>query len=148
MTNDEHKAHLEALPEPVREARAALPLEAAELLDYPRDLSDAAHEHADGHQDTIYTYRAHRLCLDGCTSAELADAEEEAEDCGALNGKGYHEMASVLAYFILRRRYEDSVREELETYRELLTDRQADDWPEDTADAIESELDAVDKILG
>jgi hypothetical protein len=136
------------LPEFLRYARAAMSCEAQELVSYPRDLSDAAHEHADGHQDTIYTYRAHKLCLDGCTSAELAEAEEEAEDCGALQGKGYHEMASVLAYFILRRRYEDSVREELETYQDLLTDRQADDWPEDTADAIDAELEAVERILG
>lgn len=137
----------ELLPESLRYARDAMSLEAQELVSYPRDLSDAAHEHADGHQDTIYTYRAHKLCLDGCTSAELANAEEEAEECGAMQGKGYHEMASVLAYFITRRRYEDSVREELETYRDLLTDRQADEWPEDTADAIDAELEAVDRIL-
>jgi hypothetical protein len=138
----------ELLPESLRYARASMSCEAQELVSYPRDLSDAAHEHADGHECVIYTYRAHKLCLDGGTSAELADAEEEAEDCGALNGKGYHEMASVLAYFITRRRYEDSVREELETYRELLTDRQADDWPEDTADAITEELSAVERVLG
>ena len=136
------------LPESLRYARAAMSCEAQELVSYPRDLGDAAHEHADGHEDTIYTYRAHRLCLDGCTSAELADAEEEAEDCGALNGKGYHEMASVLAYFILRRRYEDSVRDELQAYRDELLAWESEDSTQEEVDAITDEIEAVEKVLG
>jgi len=138
----------ELLPESLRYARANMSCESRELVSYPRELSDASHEHADGHECVIYTYRAHRLLLDGCTSSELAEAEEEAEDCGSLNGKGYHEIASVLAYFLVRRRYEDQIREDLELYRDLLTDRKADDWPEDTADAIDAELSAVERILG
>lgn len=141
-------SHVPMLPESLRTAREALDIECRELLDYPRELSDAAHEHADGHHDVIYTYRAHKLCLDGSTSSELAEAEEEAEDCCALEGKGYHEMASVLAYFILRRRYEDTVRDALTDYRTALEDWESEDSDESTADAIESELDAMRTILG
>jgi hypothetical protein len=138
----------ELLPESLRYARASMSCEAQELLSYPRDLSDAAHEHADGHECVIYTYRAHKLCLDGCTSAELAEAEEEAEECGSMNGKGYHEMASVLAYFILRRRYEDSVREELQAYRDELLAWESEDSTQEEVDAITDEINAVEKVLG
>lgn len=141
-------SHVPMLPESLRAAREALGIECRELLDYPRELPDAAHEHADGHESTIYTYRAHKLCLDGCTSSELAEAEEEAEDCCALEGKGYHESASILAYFILRRRFEETVREALTDYRTALEDWESEDSDESTAGAIESELDALRTILG
>ncbi len=134
------------LPESARTLRQALPIEALELLDYPRELSDAAHEFADGHHDTIYTYSAHRLLLDGCTSSELAEAEEEAEDCGSLNGKGYHEIASVLAYFVHRARFETLMREALTAYREALDDCEATTDAEQ--DALDAEQDALATILG
>lgn len=151
MTNEEHKAHLEALPESVREARAALPLEAAELLDYPRDLSDAAHEHADGSAEVIYHYQAHKLLAE-CSRAERSAAEEEAEDCG-VQPKSYDEYASALAYFVVRTRYVDEVREALEAYREAL--ESFDDGHEGNEAfyerheaAVARDLDAIDTILG
>jgi len=134
-----------ALPESVRTLRQALPIEALELLDYPRELSDAAHEYADGHEETIYTYRAHKLLIDGCTSSELAQAEEEAEDCGSLVGKGYHEIASVLVYFVHRARFEESVREALADYREAIDDCEANTDAEQ--DALDAERDALATIL-
>lgn len=157
MTNEEYKAHMSALPEPVREAREALPLEAAELLDYPRDLSDAAHEHADGSAEVIYYYQAHKLLAE-CSRSERSAAEEEAEDCG-VQPKSYDEFASALAYFVVRTRYVDEVREALESYREAAQaelDAIADlpdidgteGEPRPTVAALERDLDAIDTILG
>lgn len=157
MTNEEHKAHLAALPEPVREAREALPLEAAELLDYPRDLNDAAHEHADGSAEVIYHYQAHKLLAE-CSRSERNAAEEEAEDCG-VQPKSYDEFASALAYFVVRTRYADEVREALESYRdtaqaeldaiaELHDVDGTEDEPRPTVAALERDLDAVETILG
>jgi hypothetical protein len=154
MTNEEHKALLAALPEPVREARAALPIEAAELLDYPRDLNDAAHEHADGSADVIYYSRAHRLCAE-CSASELADAEDDLEDMGT-QPKTYNEFASALAYCIVRTRYADEVREALESYREALMEawEEATKELDDTEDgppavrAMDRDVEALETILG
>ena len=151
MTNEEHRTHLEALPEPVREARAELPLEAAELLDYPRDLIDAAHEHADGSAAVIYYYQAHKLLAE-CSRSERNAAEEEAEDCG-VQPKSYDEFASALAYFVVRTRYVDEVREALETYREALESfddgHEGDEaFYERHEAAVARDLDAIATILG
>lgn len=157
MTNDEHKAHLAALPEPVREARDALPVEASELLDYPRDLYDAAHEHADGAAEVIYYYQAHRLLAE-CSRSERSAAEDEAEDCG-IQPKTYDEFASALAYFVMRTRYVDAVRDALESYRETAQEELdaiadlpdadgTDDEPRPTMDALERDLEAIDTVLG
>lgn len=150
MTKD-HKAHLAALPEPVREAREALPCEASELLDYPRDLNDAAHEHADGSAEVIYYYQAHKLLAE-CSRAERSAAEEEAEECG-MQPKSYDEFASALAYFVVRTRYVDEVREALEAYRDTL--ESFDDGHEGNEAfyerheaAVARDLDAIDTILG
>lgn len=150
MTKD-HKALLAALPESVREAREALPLEAAELLDYPRDLNDAAHEHADGSAEVIYHYQAHKLLAE-CSRSERNAAEEEAEECG-VQPKSYDEFASALAYFVVRTRYVDEVREALEAYRDTL--ESFDDGHEgDEAfyaqheAAVARDLDAIATILG
>lgn len=154
MTNDEHQAHLAALPESVREAREALPTEAAELLDYPRDLSDAAHEHADGSAEVIYHYQAHKLLAE-CSRSERSAAEEEAEGCGWAP-KSYDEFASTLAYFVVRTRYADEVRETLESYRETLTEAweaataELDDTEEGppTVRAMDRDVEALATILG
>lgn len=157
MTNEEHKALLAALPEPVRDAREALPIDASELLDYPRDLSDAAHEHADGSADVIYYSRAHKLCAE-CSASELGQAEDDLEDMGT-QPKSYNEFASALAYCIVRMRYTDEVRIALEVYRATvqeaidaiadLTDVDGtEDDPHPTVAALERDLDAIDTILG
>lgn len=154
MTNEEHKAHLAALPEPVREAREALPCDASELLDYPRDLNDAAHEHADGSAEVIYHYQAHKLLAE-CSRSERAAAEEEAEDCG-VQPKTYDEFASALAYFVVRTRYVDEVREALEAYRETLTEawEAATEELDDTEEgppavrAMDRDAEALATILG
>ncbi len=157
MTNDEHKAHLAALPEPGREAREALPVEASELLDHPRDLYDAAHEHADGSAEVIYYYQAHKLLAE-CSRSERAWAEESCDESGA-RPKSYDEYASMLAYYVVRTRYENEVREALESYRD--TAREAldaiaelpdvdgtEEEPRPTVAALERDLDAIDTILG
>lgn len=151
MTNEEHKAHLAALPEPVREAREALPCEASELLDYPRDLGAAAHERADGAAEVIYYYQAHKLLAE-CSRSERGAAEEEAEECG-VQPKSYDEFASALAYFVVRTRYVDEVREALETYRDTL--ESFDDGHEGEEAfyerheaAVARDLDAIATILG
>lgn len=150
MTKD-HNAHLAALPGSVRGAREELPTEAAELLDYPRDLSDAAHEHADGAAEVIYYYQAHKL-LAGCSRAERSAAEEEAEECG-VQPKSYDEFASALAYFVVRTRYVDEVREALETYRATLESfddgHEGDEaFYERHEAAVARDLDAIATILG
>lgn len=157
MTNDEHKTHLAALPDDIREARKALPVEALELLDYPRDLNDAAHEHADGAAEVIYRYQAHKLLAE-CSRSERCAAEEEAEECG-VQPKSYDEFASALAYFVVRTRYVDDVREALESYRdsvqaeldaiaELYDVDGTEDEPRPTVAALERDLDAIATILG
>jgi hypothetical protein len=157
MTNEEHKAHLAALPEPVREAREALPCEASELLDYPRDLNDAAHEHADGSAEVIYHYQAHKLLAE-CSRSERAWAEESCDESGA-RPKSYDEYASLLAYYVVRQRYENEVREALEAYREAaqaeldaiadLPDVDGtDDEPRPTVAALQRDLGAIDTVLG
>lgn len=157
MTNEEHKALLAALPETVREAREALPCEASELLDYPRDLGDAAHEHADGSAEVIYHYQAHKLLAE-CSRAERSAAEEEAEECG-VQLESYDEFASALAYFVLRTRYVEEVREALESYRETVQAELdaiadlpdidgTDEEPKPTVAALQRDLDAIDTILG
>ena len=143
MTNDEHKAHLADLPESVREAREALPCEAFELLDYPRDLSDAAHEYADGSAEVIYYYQAHKV-LSECSRSERSAAEEEAEDCG-VQPKTYDEFASALAYFVVRTRYVDTVREALEGYRETMIDTIA--YEDAAMIALGRDLSAIETIL-
>lgn len=144
MTNDEHKAHLAALPEPVREAREALPVEASELLDYSRDLHDAAHEHADGAAEVIYYHQAHRLLAE-CSRSERFGAEEEAEECG-IQPKTYDEYASALAYFVVRTRYVDAVREALEGYRETMLETIVHENAEMIA--LGRDLSAIETILG
>ena len=151
MTNEELRTHLAALPEPVREAREALPCDASELLDYPRDLSDAAHEHADGSAEVIYHYQAHKLLAE-CSSSERAAAEEEAEECG-VQPKSYDEFASALAYFVIRTRYVDEVRETLESYRDTLESfddgHEGDEaFYERHEAAVARDLDAIATILG
>ncbi len=157
MTNEQLRTHTAALPEPVREARAELPCEASELLDYPRDLDDAAHEHADGSAEVIYHSRAHQLLAE-CSRSERNAAEEEAEECG-VQPESYDGFASALAYFVVRARYFDDVRAALEAYRETVRealDETADlpdidgteDEPLPTAAALERDLDAIATILG
>jgi hypothetical protein len=157
MTNDEHKAHLAALPGPVRDAREALPCDASELLDYQRDMSDAAHEHAGGAAEVIYYYQAHRLLAE-CSRSERGAAEDEAEDCG-VQPKTYDEFASALAYFVVRTRYVDAVREALESYREMaqaeldaiedLPDIDGTEGePRPTVAALQRDLGAIDTVLG
>lgn len=150
MTTEGHKAHLAALPEPVREAREALPIEASELLDYPRDLSDSAHEHADGAAEVIYYYQAHKL-LSECSRPERGAAEEEAEDCG-VQPKSYDEFASAIAYFVIRTRYVDAVREALEGYRETIEDLHAEPdtiaYEAASMIALGRDLHAIETILG
>lgn len=144
------------LPDPVREARKALPIEALELLDWPRDLADAAHEHADGHHDVIYYYAAHKLLAE-CTSDERSDAESDLEDMGSTPSS-YDEFATALAYCVIRRRYTDEVSESLTAYRDTLQDERDaieglydidadDETPHPTLDAIDADLDAIEEIL-
>ncbi len=154
MTNDEHKALPAALPDDIRDAREALPIEALELLDYPRDLNDAAHEHADGSAEVIYYYQAHKLLAE-CSRSERCAAEEEAEECG-VQPKSYDEFASTLAYFVVRTRYVDEVREALEADRDTLTEA----WEAATAElddteegppavrAMDRDVEALATILG
>ena len=142
------------LPESVRTLRQALPIEVVELLDYPRDLSDAAHEHADGHHSVIYHYAAHKLLAE-CSHVEEADAEIELQHMG-MRPASYNEYASALAYVVIRTRYMCEVTDALTSYRDALQEARASvevSPYEDPGDAepvifgVYADLDAIAAVL-
>jgi hypothetical protein len=110
-----------------------LSTETQELLDSPVDLNDAGHEYADGHEDVLYTSRAHATVRD-TPFMERSDAEERVSDMSE-GFVGYDDLATRIAYWIVRNRFEARILAELEDYRKNY------DLPEDHADAIR-------KILG
>ena len=143
MTNEEHKAHLAALPGPVREAREALPAHAEEVLNWPRDLHEYVSECA------LNSFRASLDLLTECCS----EWEQEAEDlCEGRTWASWREYTETLGEIVYQISVRETVREALEAYREAVQDFDADSLPDDTARtsiaALERDLDAIDTILG
>jgi hypothetical protein len=139
------------LPECLRVERAALPIEAQELLDWPQELAAAAGGHADGHHDVIYTYAAHKL-IQECT----LDEEQEAEDCVREMGDlptSYNDWAVALAYQVIFFRYLRTVQNPLICYRESVADwllaaeSEGDEEPSAELSAALDEADALEIIL-
>lgn len=150
MTNEEHKALLAALPEPVREARAELPAHAQEVLNWPRDLYEYVSECA------LNSFRASLDLLTECCS----EWEQEAEDlCEGRTWTSWREHTEILGEIVYQISVRETVREALEAYREtaqaeldaiaeLPNVDGTEDEPRPTVAAIERDLDAIATILG
>lgn len=150
MTNEEHKALLAALPEPVREARAELPAHAEEVLNWPRDLHEYVSECA------LNSFRASLDLLTECCSEWEQEAEELCEGRAWSSWREYTETLGEIVYQISVR---ETVRESLEAYRETaqaeldaiaeLPDVDGtEEEPRPTVTALERDLDAIATILG
>lgn len=150
MTNDEHKALLAALPEPVREARAELPAHAQEVLNWPRDL----HEYAG--ECFLNSFRASLDLLTECCS----EWEQEAEDlCKGRAWGSWRDHTENLGEIVYQISVRETVREALESYRETAQEALdaiaeladvdgTEDEPRPTVAALERDLDAIETILG
>lgn len=88
--------------------------ETRDFLDAGGDLNDFAHEHADGCSEVIYFAKAHAL-LASCSREERGRAEDDIRECG-MESSDYDELATRLAYFIVRNRVIDLVWGELNQY--------------------------------
>jgi hypothetical protein len=149
MTNDEHKAHLAALPEPVREAREELPAHAQEVLNWPRDLHEYASECA------LNDFRASLDLLIECSPEWESEAEELCEGREWSSWRDHTETMGEIVYQISVR---ETVSEALESYRETAREALAaiadmpdvdgtEDEPRPTVAALERDLAAIDTIL-
>ena len=144
MTHDEYKAHLAALPEPVREAREGLPAHAQEVLNWPRDLHEYVSECA------LNSFRASLDLLTECCS----DWEQEAEDlCEGRTWESWREYTEVLGEIVYQISVRETVREALEAYRDTLESfddgHEGDEaFYERHEAAVARDLDAIATILG
>ena len=128
-----------------------LSCETHELIEYPRDLNEASHEHADGHEAVIYWAKAHEL-IRSANMEETAEAESRFEEMGGLGDdltNAYNRTAQLLAYHIVEGRFQELVRGELETLKEELETLHAPitlthNWD----NAIGAKLEAISSILG
>lgn len=99
--------------------------EAQELLEYPRDLYEASHEHADNHEDVIYTAKAHDN-VRNASGEELAEAENRFEELGGVpeggvNGASAYDSTAILLSFHLEEfRFQETVRNDLEPFQDSL----------------------------
>lgn len=75
-------------------------------------MQDRAHEAADGHEWVIYTYKAHRLCLECNTDA----GEQFLEDTGLPETPTYDSLGTAIAYGELRARIETALEELIEAH--------------------------------
>ena len=150
MTNDEHKAHLAALPGPVREAREALPAHAEEVLNWPQAL----HEYVG--ECFLHSFRSSAdLLLECCR-----EWEQEAEDlCEGRAWKSWRDYTENLGEIVYQISIREIVREALEAYRETaqaeldaipgLSDVGGTEGePTPTVSALARDLDAIETILG
>lgn len=72
------------------------------------EAMDWASESADGSEHVIYTYKAHKLCLE-CNTDQ---GEEFLDDCyGNEHGKSYDELASIIAYGEIYSRIQSAIHE-------------------------------------
>lgn len=150
MTNEEHKAHLAALPEPVRETREELPAHAQEVLNWPRKL----HEYVDG--CFLHSFRASADLLLECCS----EWEQEAEDlCDGRAWSSWRDYTENLGEIVYQISIRETVRAALESYRETVqeeldaiadgTDADGtDEEPRPTVAALQRDLGAIDTVLG
>jgi hypothetical protein len=76
------------------------------------NIGDWAHEQADGHENVIYYGKAEELYREASTD-ERDEAEQMNEDCGGFpDGIDMAQRFTILAYWIMRNRYERGIAEE------------------------------------
>lgn len=94
---------------------------------YEIEMSDRAHEEADGHQWVIYTHYALSICAHCNTDL----GEEFVDEVGAPSPFRLARAASMIVYGEMRSRIEARLRE--------LTENWEDDRPEEAEEAEEAE---------
>ena len=120
-----------------------LSCESNELIDYPRDIHEASHEHADGHEDVIYFAKAHSN-VQSAGRDELTEAESRFEDCGGVGddaeerGGVYDRAAQLLSFHLEEYRFQELVRGELEEIRDDINE---------TRDNVENAISEYDEPL-
>lgn len=91
------------------------------------DVNDWAHESADGDENVIYYSKAEAL-YNEASHEERQNAESNVSDCGGF-GDDCDSMAqrfTILAYWILRERLVEAVREQAEEAEEALREKMDD----------------------
>jgi len=119
---------------------SAMECETEELLEYPRDLRDASHEHADGHEDVIYYSKAHE-CVKNANSDEAEHAEQTMTDCCCYeDSPSYDTIATRLAYWIIDYRYTNEVTADLDGLKDWIESQEDEDEHAKALEAIEAIL--------
>lgn len=85
------------------------------------EMSDRAHETADGHEWVIYTYKAHMLCA----HCDTTKGEELLEDVGMPEDPTYDKLGSFIAFGEMRGRIEEKLSELIEEYEPEESDDEA-----------------------
>jgi hypothetical protein len=80
------------------------------LSDYSDEMSDRAHETADGHEWVIYNYKALMLCA----HCDTENGEELLEDIGIPKEPDIYKLATMIAYGEIRARIDQEIRDLLE----------------------------------
>ena len=79
------------------------------------EMMDRAHEHADGHNWVIYTYKAVMICA----HCDVSRGEEFLEDTGGIErGETFDGIATKIAYGEMRARIEDELSDLIEEWQE------------------------------
>ena len=99
----------------LKELNIELPDALSEFLESGHeDLGDHCHEMADGSEHVIYYHKAEALYSEASTE-ERDEAESTIEDCGGFgDGKTMADRFTQLAFWIICRRIEAVIREQLE----------------------------------
>lgn len=111
--------------------------ETREALRSGMNIVDLAHQHADGHENVIYYYKAHENWRDASTE-ERDRAEESFEESGGLGDDTtnvYDKPGALLSYWLEYHRFVDLVSDELTTLKCEL---------EDLLDEIDSDINDLD----
>ena len=125
-------------------------------------ITDSAMEYAESHEDVIYYNRAHKL-IANCDNNELQEAEEEAEELACNEFKSYDELATLIAFSVIRQRAYNQLNSEvvdliesLEFYEEKLSDcideleqelDEPDEQDEESLELMTNELDEVQDLI-
>lgn len=86
---------------------------------YSDEMSDRAHEMADGHEAVIYNYRAIQICANCDTTL----GEEFVEDTGLPENPTFESIACAIAYGQMRGQIEQELQEIVEAW-------ESEDWTE------------------
>ena len=82
--------------------------------DYRDDMSDRAHEYADGHEWVIYNYKALMLCA----HCDTTMGEDFMDDVGAPSEPDIYKLACMLAFGEMRGRIESALDELIEEWED------------------------------